>query len=99
MQKWQAFLTSISTPGGNLFVLCIFVSALLALVLHILHHGDNGQVTTVILSTFSGFSGALLQGLRGRTSDVPPPQPAPGVTTEVTTKAVSVGAAAEQPKP
>lgn len=71
MQKWQAFLNSISTPGGNLLLLAVFVSCLLGLVLHVLHHGDDNQVTTVILSTFSGFSGALLQALRGRSSDIP----------------------------
>jgi hypothetical protein len=75
MQKWQQFLNSISTPGGNLLLLAFYVAALLALVIHVLHHADNGQIVTVILSTFSGFSGALLQALRGRTSDIPPAQP------------------------
>ena len=81
MQKWQAFLNSLSTPGGNLLLLCVFVSCLLALVLHVLHHGDEGQVTTVILSTFSGFAGALLQALRGRTSDIPTNPTGPNATT------------------
>lgn len=74
METWQKFLNSISTPGGNLLLLAVFVSTLLGLVLHVLHHGDTGQVQTVILATFSGFSGALLQALRGRTSDVPAPK-------------------------
>lgn len=75
MTKWQFFLSSLSTPGGNLFLLVVFVGLLLALVLHVLHHSDSGQVTTVILSTFSGFSGALLQALRGRSSDIPTTPP------------------------
>lgn len=75
MPKWQFFLNSLATPGGNLFLLVAFVSLLLALVLHVLHHSDSGQTTTVILSTFSGFSGALLQALRGRSSDIPAAPP------------------------
>ena len=83
--KWQYFLTSLATSGGNLFLLVSFVILLLALVLHVLHDStSNGQVTTVILSTFSAFSGALLQALRGRSGDT---NPIPGgtTTTAVTT--------------
>lgn len=67
---WQGILNSLGTPGGNLLLLCIFVSSLLALVVHVLHHSDDSTVTTTILNTFTGFSGALLQSFRGRTSDV-----------------------------
>jgi hypothetical protein len=87
MDSWQKFLNSLGTPGGNLLLLVIFVSCLLGLVLHVLHHGDDGQVTTVILSTFSGFSGALLQALRGRSSDVPPVSGTTSTTTTQTTEA------------
>jgi hypothetical protein len=66
MQKWQQFLDSLASKGGNLFVLCVFVGSLLALVLHVLHHSDDNQATTVLLSTFSGFSGALLAALTGQ---------------------------------
>jgi hypothetical protein len=72
-KAWQDFLNSLNTPGGNLALLVVFVGLLLVLVLHILHRGDTqgGQATTVILTTFSAFSGALLQALRGRSSDIP----------------------------
>jgi hypothetical protein len=86
MAKWQLFLNSLSTPGGNLLLLVVFVASLLGLVLHVLHHGDEGQVQTVILTTFSGFSGALLQALRGRSSDIPTPT---GVTTTTSTATAS----------
>lgn len=89
MAKWQTFLNSLSTPGGNLLLLCIFVASLLTLVIHVLHHGDNGQVATVILSTFSGFSGALLQALRGRTSDIPS---SPGTSTTTTSTTAPITA-------
>lgn len=73
MNRWQAFLNSISTPGGNLFLLALFVTALLSLTVHVLEnpHPNGDQSVTVILSTFSAFSGALLQALRGRSSDIP----------------------------
>lgn len=71
MTRWQQFLTSLSTPGGNLFLLVTFVVLLLVLVFHILHSSGDAQVTTVILSTFSAFSGALLQAFKGRSSDLP----------------------------
>jgi hypothetical protein len=93
MDSWQKFLNSISTPGGNLMLLVLFVASLLGLVLHVLHHGDEGQVQTVILTTFSGFSGALLQALRGRSSDIPVPV---GTTTNKTESTIT---SVEPPKP
>lgn len=71
MLKWQNFLNSLATPGGNLFALLLCVAAFTALVVHILHHGDDERVVTVILSTFSGFTSALLLALRGRSTDIP----------------------------
>lgn len=87
MGKWQYFLNSLATVGGNLFLLMLFVLITLALVVHILHgdNKDSSQVTTVILSTFSAFSGALLQALRGRTTDT---NPLPGGGSTSTTSQV-----------
>jgi hypothetical protein len=67
MEKWQKFLDSIATKGGNLLLLGSFVMFLLLLVIWILitNHTD-AQVVTVILSTFSGFAGALLAALTGQ---------------------------------
>ena len=95
MAKWQMWLNSLSTPGGNLLLLAVFVSALLSLTVHVLHKDgqDSNQVTTDILSTFSGFSGALLQALRGRSTDVGA-QPPNTTTTSTTTVA-----AQDVPKP
>jgi len=64
MTRWQQFLDSLASKGGNLFVLSLFVSSLLLLVMHV-RNEPNGQALTVILSTFSGFSGALLSALTG----------------------------------
>ncbi len=66
MQTWHDFLESLATRGGNLFLLVLFVAVLGFLVFHTLHHPEvNGEVKTVILTTFSGFTGALLGALRG----------------------------------
>ncbi len=96
MDRWQKWLNSIATPGGNLLVLSLFVIALLTVVIFEIHHGLEGQVQTVVLSTFSGFSGALLQALRGRSTDVPSP---PGSTSSTTTASHSSEAPKEAAKP
>jgi hypothetical protein len=88
--KWQYFLNSLATVGGNLLVLVLFVLLLLGLVLYVLHDtGANAQIVTVVLSTFSGFAGALLQALRGRSTDTNPSTgggtSTSSTTTEVTT--------------
>ena len=67
MQKWQAFLDSLATKGGNLALMAVFVVSLLVLVIWVTSRdaGDS-QAATVILSTFSAFSGALLAALTGQ---------------------------------
>jgi hypothetical protein len=82
--KWQYFLNSLATVGGNLVLLFLCFFVLLGLVLHVLHSSNvSDQVSTVIVTTFSAFSGALLQALRGRTSDTNPP-PGGGTSTSST---------------
>src|SRR6202451_4804101 len=68
MQSWQKFLDSLSTKGGNLFVLFVCFGGLLGLLIHVLHHGDAGNVSMVVVATFSGFSGALMATLTGKDS-------------------------------
>ena len=70
MKRWQDFLDSLSTRGGNIFVLTVIFSVMAGLVLHVLHHGSDSSspIATVLISTFSGFSGALLTMLSGNAS-------------------------------
>lgn len=84
MEKWQRFLDSWATKGGQLLLLCFFVIILLALVIWITsRQAEDNQAQTVVLSTFSALSGALLGFLTGaavggqRKSDTPtlPPEP------------------------
>lgn len=67
---WQRFLNSLSTPGGNLFILVVFVGVFFGFLLHALSTPNaNDKALTVISTTFTGFSSALLLGLRARASD------------------------------
>ena len=75
-QKWQYFLTSLATAGGNLFVLAVFVLILLSLTVYVLLHASgNTQVVNAITGAFTTFSGALLLALKGRHDDTNPPTP------------------------
>lgn len=65
MERWQKFLDSLGSKGGNIFVLSFFVVFLLVLTIRVEIRGDAGQAATVLLSTFSGFAGALLGILSG----------------------------------
>jgi hypothetical protein len=104
MQSWQKFLDSLSTKGGNLFVLFICFAGLLGLLIHVLHHGDTGNVSMVVVATFSGFSGALMATLTGKDSKeqserVPngnatgAPTPSPNAPTGTVTVAIPASAA------
>jgi len=73
MESWQKFLDSLATRGGNLFVLFVCFAGLLSLMIHVLHRSDSGNVTMVVVSTFSGFSGALMATLTGIDSKKPAP--------------------------
>lgn len=69
MERWEHFLNSLATRGGNIVILLLCASGLFFAVLHVLHHAETGtEVRTVIMSTFSAFTGALLQALMGGSS-------------------------------
>jgi hypothetical protein len=84
MPSWQKFLDSLSTKGGNLFVLLICFTGLLCLLMHVLHHGDTGNITMVVVATFSGFSGALMATLTGKDSKEQSEHAAGGKATNLT---------------
>jgi len=84
MPSWQKFLDSLSTKGGNLFVLLICFAGLLCLLMHVLHHGDSGNITMVVVATFSGFSGALMATLTGKDSKEQSEHATGGNATSVT---------------
>jgi len=64
--SWERFLNSLATRGGNILVLLILWLVMGMLVYHVLHHAEiNGEAKTVVLTTFSGFTGALIAVLQG----------------------------------
>lgn len=63
MHSWERLIDSLSTRGANILILLIASGALFGGIIHVMHHGDHSEVATVIMSTFSGFSGALLNAL------------------------------------
>ena len=79
--KWQYFLNSLATVGGNLFVLFICFVGMLGLVLYTLHDANsNVQIVATLTTTFGNFSGALLLCLKGRSTDTNP-SPSGGTTS------------------
>lgn len=73
MKRWQDWLDSLSTKGGNIFIMVIifFVYQPVMGVLMwmaIIHKYELGVIGTVILTTFGNFSGALLAVLSGNSS-------------------------------
>lgn len=67
MRAWQAFLDSLSTKGGNILVAAVLMLALgFALLFH--NADDYMEVRMLLISTFSGFAGALLAMLKGDAS-------------------------------
>lgn len=86
--KWQYFLNSLATVGGNVFLLCFFVIVFLALIIYVLHGANaNDRLVSTVSDTFMGFSGALLLALKGRTTDQNPSSNGGGgsTTSSVTT--------------
>jgi hypothetical protein len=84
VSSWQKFLDSLSTKGGNLLVLLLCFTGLLCLLMHVLHHGDSGNITMVVVATFSGFSGALMATLTGKDSKEQSEHASGGNATNVT---------------
>lgn len=83
MSKWQAFLNSLATAGGNLFVLAFFaVVTMSGSVVILLKFGPSNPVVATIVGTLSAstFVGALVGILRGNSATdhpAPPVDPSP----------------------
>ena len=70
MKLWDNFLSSLGTRGGAIFLLtCIFIVGA-CLSIHLIHHGEAASpLAASLMSTFSGFAGALLLALKGTQTD------------------------------
>lgn len=64
---FRKFLEALATPGGNLFILCVFDALLLFLMAEPGLFKYSDDVDKVIQTMFAGFSGATLQALTSGT--------------------------------
>ena len=87
MAGWTAFLNSLATSGGNLFLLGFFSIILLFMVTFVMvHFGPASPSAITLVGSFSAFTGALIGILRGsRVDPVPPNMTA---TTSTTTSTI-----------
>lgn len=96
IKSWQDFLDSLSTTGGTILILLLLFCGMTPLLIHVLlmpEGTENQQVTTIIVSTYTGIFSALMIGLKGNTSrqqmvdrampPVVPPAAEPPVVTAV----------------
>jgi hypothetical protein len=58
MNAWRNFVDSISSRGGTILILLVITMVLGIMVIR--HGQDQGEAASLIRSTFSAFSGALL---------------------------------------
>lgn len=96
MKRWQDFLDSISTNGGNIFALFITTCVLLIPLVLLSFFRPAAALIAVLTTTFSMFAGALVQSLRGNASRQQMLDRTAGVAPNPT--AVAVAAQAEAPK-
>jgi FtsH-binding integral membrane protein len=63
MAFWSSFTDTLNTRGGTIALLFVTCCALGAGLTFLMIKDVSNQAATVLLSTFSGFSGALLLAL------------------------------------
>jgi hypothetical protein len=68
MRRWQDFLDSLSTKGGNVFMLFLCLVFLYGVMLHVIHDANDSPLISVVHDMVVGFGGALLGGLSGNSS-------------------------------
>jgi ABC-type bacteriocin/lantibiotic exporter with double-glycine peptidase domain len=68
MKRWQDFLDSLSTNGGNIIALFMTTLLLLLPLALLSFYRPGAALLAVLTTTFSMFAGALVQSLRGNAS-------------------------------
>ena len=63
MKWWADFAETLNTRGGTIAALCLANLLLGGGLIFIMVRGDSNQAATVLISTFSSFTGALLLAL------------------------------------
>jgi hypothetical protein len=58
--RWQCWLNSLATPGGNLFLLCSLLLLFIpTMILLMVAFGPGSPVVITIVTITSGFAGAI----------------------------------------
>ena len=66
MERWEHFLNSLATKGGNIFLLFMFNLGIIGLCVHFIHAGETqNNVVVGIVALLGNFAGALLYALTG----------------------------------
>lgn len=66
MSRWQGFLDSLATKGGNTLLLVVLSLLFLAVaVVLIFKYGPTNPTVNLVSGAFTSFSGALLLSLKG----------------------------------
>lgn len=67
MSKWQGFLDSLATKGGNILLLVMLsIVFLVAALVLMLKFGAVAPSVVLVVGSFNGFAGALLMALVGK---------------------------------
>jgi hypothetical protein len=66
MNRWSEVTGTVATRGGAIIILLLINITGWVITIHLIHHGEaSTPVAASLISTFSGFSGALLLALKG----------------------------------
>lgn len=68
MKRWQDFLDSLSTTGGGILITAMFVIVFLAVIVHVLHKQETGEIVTILTGAFGGAMSALWVALKSNSS-------------------------------
>lgn len=96
LPKWNAFLNSLATSGGNIFALFIMSLILLSVALYLMiKFGPGAPAVITLVASFGTFTGALVGILKGsRVEPVPP-----NLTSTTSTTTSTIPPPPEAPKP
>jgi hypothetical protein len=93
---WTAFLNSLATSGGNLFLLGFFSLVLMTVsALAMIKYGPGAPVVNTIVGSFMAFTGAMIGILRGSKET----DPIPANTMRATSTTVSTNPPPPTPGP
>lgn len=98
LPSWNAFLNSLATSGGNIFMLFMMSLILLVVSLYLMtKFGPGAPAVITLVGAFGTFTGALVGILKGSRVDPVPSNLTS--TTSTTTSTIPPPVTPEAPKP